>query len=74
VSVALLCDPSSDRVALLDLHGILRFGREITRVVQAGAQPVTWVALAVELQRDWAREETVADIIEIVLTERLLKA
>jgi hypothetical protein len=27
----------------------------------------------VELQRDWAREETVADVIEIVLTERLLK-
>jgi hypothetical protein len=32
------------------------------------------VALAVELQRDWAREETVAGVIEIVLTERLLKA
>ena len=46
----------------------------IERVVHAGAQPVTWVALAVELQRDWAREETVADVIEIVLTERLLKA
>jgi nicotinamidase-related amidase len=46
----------------------------LDRVVQAGAQPVTWVALAVELQRDWAREETVADVIEIVLTERLLKA
>jgi nicotinamidase-related amidase len=46
----------------------------IERVVQAGAQPVTWVALAVELQRDWAREETVGDVIEIVLTERLLKA
>ena len=40
----------------------------IERVVQAGAQPVTWVALAVELQRDWAREETVADVVEIVLT------
>jgi nicotinamidase-related amidase len=46
----------------------------VERVMQAGAQPVTWVALAVELQRDWAREETVADVIEIVLTERLLKA
>ena len=45
----------------------------IERVVQAGAQPVTWVPLAVELQRDWAREATVADVIEIVLTERLLK-
>jgi nicotinamidase-related amidase len=44
----------------------------LERVVQAGGQPVTWVALAVELQRDWAREETVADVIQIVLTERLL--
>ena len=46
----------------------------IERVVQAGAQPVSWVALAVELQRDWAREETVDDVIEIVLTERLLRS
>ena len=45
----------------------------IERVVQAGAHPVTGVALAVELQRDWTREETVADVIEIVLTGRLLK-
>jgi nicotinamidase-related amidase len=43
------------------------------RVVQAGAQPVTWVALACELQRDWARLDTVQQIIDIVLTERLLK-
>jgi nicotinamidase-related amidase len=43
------------------------------RVVQAGAQPVTWVALACELQRDWGRLETVQQIVEIVLTERLLK-
>jgi hypothetical protein len=41
--------------------------------VQAVARPVGWVALAVELQRDWAREETVADVIDIVLTQRLLK-
>jgi len=46
----------------------------LERVVQAGGSPVGWVALAVELQRDWAREETVADVIDIVLTERLLKA
>ncbi|HEU5213234.1 MAG TPA: hydrolase [Gaiellaceae bacterium] len=45
----------------------------VERVVQAGAQPVSWVPLAVELQRDWAREATVDDVIEIVLTERLLK-
>jgi nicotinamidase-related amidase len=46
----------------------------LERVMQAGAHPVGWVSLAVELQRDWARVETVADVIEIVLTERLLKA
>jgi nicotinamidase-related amidase len=46
----------------------------LERVIQAGGQPISWVALACELQRDWAREETVADVIEIVLTERLLKA
>jgi nicotinamidase-related amidase len=38
----------------------------VERVVQAGAQPVTWVALAVELPRDWARQETVANVIDIV--------
>ena len=32
------------------------------------------VALACELPRDWVREETVADVVEIVLTERLLHA
>jgi nicotinamidase-related amidase len=46
----------------------------IERVIQAGAKPISWVALACELQRDWAREETVADVVEIVLTERLLSA
>ena len=46
----------------------------LERVVQAGGQLISWVALACELQRDWAREETVADVVEIVLTERLLKA
>ena len=33
----------------------------LERVVQAGAHPVSWVALACELQRDWARLETVAN-------------
>ena len=45
----------------------------LERVVQAGAQPISWVSLACELQRDWARQETVADIVEIVLTDRLRK-
>ena len=45
----------------------------LDRVMQAGGQPVSWVSLAVELQRDWARQDTVAAVIEIVLTDRLLK-
>jgi nicotinamidase-related amidase len=45
----------------------------LERVVQAGAKPTSWVALAVELQRDWARTDTVQEVVQIVLTERLLK-
>jgi nicotinamidase-related amidase len=45
----------------------------LDRVIQAGAQPISWVSLAVELQRDWARQDTVQAIIEIVLTDRLSK-
>ena len=45
----------------------------LERVIQAGGRPAGWVSLAVELHRDCAREETVGDVIEIVLTERLLK-
>jgi hypothetical protein len=42
-------------------------------VAQAGAHPVSRVALACELQRASAREEAVPGIVEIVLTERLLQ-
>ena len=45
----------------------------LDRVVQAGGQPISWVSLACELQRDWARLETVPAVVEIVLTDRLLK-
>lgn len=45
----------------------------LVRVVQAGGQPISWVSLACELQRDWARQETVADVVRIVLTDRLQK-
>jgi nicotinamidase-related amidase len=45
----------------------------LDRITQAGAQPISWVSLACELQRDWARPDTVAEVIEIVLTDRLLK-
>ena len=43
----------------------------LERVTQAGGKPVSWVSLACELQRDWAREDTVEAVIEIVLTDRL---
>jgi len=46
----------------------------LERIVQAGAQPISWVGLAGELQRDWARADTVPDLVDIVLTTRLLKA
>ncbi len=45
----------------------------LERIVQAGAQPISWVSLACELQRDWARTSTVAEVVDIVLTSRLLK-
>lgn len=45
----------------------------LDRVIQAGGQPISWVSLAVELQRDWGRQDTVAAIVEIVLTDRLRK-
>jgi nicotinamidase-related amidase len=45
----------------------------LDRVIQAGGQPIGWVSLAGELQRDWARGDTATAINEIVLTDRLLK-
>jgi nicotinamidase-related amidase len=45
----------------------------LERILQAGGQPVSWVSLACELQRDWARMDTVPDIVDIVLTSRLQK-
>ena len=45
----------------------------LERVVQAGGRPINWVSFGAELQRDWARAETAARVVEIVLTERLLK-
>jgi nicotinamidase-related amidase len=45
----------------------------LERILQAGGQPVSWVSLACELQRDWARLDTVPDIVDIVLTSRLQK-
>jgi nicotinamidase-related amidase len=43
----------------------------LDRIVHAGAQPIGWVTLAGELQRDWNRVATVADVVDIVLTTRM---
>jgi nicotinamidase-related amidase len=40
----------------------------IMRIVQAGAQPVSWVQLACELQRDWNRASTAPGFAEIVFS------
>ena len=45
----------------------------IERTVQAGGKPIGWVSLACELQRDWGRVETVPQIVEIVINERLMR-
>ncbi len=34
--------------------------RAVQRMVPAGAAPLTWIGFASELQRDWAREKTIA--------------
>jgi nicotinamidase-related amidase len=41
--------------------------RAVQRMVQAGAVPITWIGFASELQRDWAREKTIAGISEVMM-------
>jgi nicotinamidase-related amidase len=38
----------------------------IRRVVAAGAQPITWLAMAGELQRDWARTERLGAVAQML--------
>ena len=42
----------------------------LERVVQAGAQPISWISLACELQRDWARKETVPAFVELLFKKQ----
>ncbi len=37
----------------------------IRRLVAAGAQPITWLAMAGELQRDWARTQYLGEVAKI---------
>jgi nicotinamidase-related amidase len=39
----------------------------VRRMTAAGAVPITWLAVAAEWQRDWAREETIADLADVQL-------
>ena len=39
----------------------------IRRLVAAGAQPITWLGMAGELQRDWARTEKLGQVSQIML-------
>ncbi len=38
----------------------------LERIVQAGAQPTSWVQMLCELQRDWSRKETAQPFAEIL--------
>jgi nicotinamidase-related amidase len=39
----------------------------IRRLVAAGAQPITWIGMAGELQRDWARTDHLGEVTQILL-------
>jgi len=39
----------------------------VRRMVQAGAVPITWMAVAAEWQRDWAREKTAVGLSNVLL-------
>lgn len=39
----------------------------IQRMIAAGANMMTWMALAAEWQRDWARTETAGDLVQILI-------
>ncbi|MFD5065346.1 hydrolase [Streptomyces sp. NPDC058394] len=38
----------------------------IQRMISAGAVPITWLAVLLELQRDWGREKTYGPVTEVV--------
>jgi len=39
----------------------------IRRLVAAGAQPITWIGLAGELQRDWARTAHLQEVAQVLI-------
>src|SRR5437016_10978966 len=57
-----LLTPDNSVLILID-HQPFQFAN----MVQAGAVPITWMAVLSEWQRDWAREATVPALGEIML-------
>jgi nicotinamidase-related amidase len=41
----------------------------LQRMYQAGAQPTSWNSVACELQRDWARKETVKGFLQTIIDQ-----
>ena len=39
----------------------------VRRLVAAGAQPITWLAMSGELQRDWARTEHLGEVAQLLI-------
>jgi len=39
----------------------------VARMIQAGGTPITWMQYMLELQRDWARQETYAPVMKIAV-------
>ena len=39
----------------------------IQRITQAGGMPITWIQFMCELQRDWARQETYAPVMQVAM-------
>lgn len=57
-----------DVYVLSDVSGDINsetHNRAIQRLIQAGATPISWVALMLEWQQDWARKETAGQVVEI---------
>jgi nicotinamidase-related amidase len=39
----------------------------IRRLVAAGAQPITWIGMYGELQRDWARTDHLGEVVQLLI-------
>ena len=45
----------------------LQHERAVQRCVQAGAVPMTWIQVLLELQRDWARQDTYVPVLDVAM-------